>query len=60
MSSTLAHDFRYPLAVAVKSALENPSAQPGYPRDLQAFRVTAIRITNDALALEMDFELTVK
>jgi hypothetical protein len=60
MAGSLARDFRYPLAAATKTALENPGAQPGYPRELRAFRVTGIRVTNDALVLEMDFELTVK
>jgi hypothetical protein len=60
LSSSLDRDFRYPVAAAAKSALENPGAQPGYPRELRAFRVTEIRVTNDALILTIDFELTVK
>jgi len=60
MSASLARDFRYPVATAAKAALEDPGAQPGYPRELAAFRVTEIRITNDALILAVDFQLTVK
>ncbi len=60
ISASLGHDFKYPIAAAAKSALEDPGAQPGYKRELRNFQVTAIRVTNDALVLSMDFELTVK
>jgi hypothetical protein len=60
LSSSLARDFRYPIGAAAKSALEEPGAQPNYPRELRNFRVTEIRVTNDSLVLVVDFELTVK
>lgn len=60
LQSSLARDFRYPIGAAAKSALEDPGAQPAYPRELRDFRVTEIRVTNDALVLVVDFELTVK
>ena len=60
LASSLARDFRYPIGAAAKSALEEPGAQPNYPRELRNFRVTEIRVTNDALVLVVDFELTVK
>ena len=60
LSSSLARDFRYPIGAAAKSALEEPGAQPNYPRELRNFRVTEIRVSNDALVLVVDFELTVK
>jgi hypothetical protein len=60
LSSSLARDFRYPIGAAAKSALEDPGAQPNYPRELRNFRVTEIRVTDDALVLVVDFELTVK
>jgi hypothetical protein len=60
LQSSLARDFRYPIAAAAKSALEDPRAQPSYPRELRDFRVTAIHVTNDALVLDVDFALTVK
>lgn len=60
LASSLGHDFKYPIAAAVKSALEGPGPQPGYKRELRNFRVTAIRVANDALVLSLDFELTVK
>jgi hypothetical protein len=60
LSSSLARDFRYPIGAAAKSALEEPGVQPNYPRELRNFRVTEIRVTNDALVLVVDFELTVK
>ena len=60
LSSSLARDFRYPIGAAAKSALEEPGAQPKYPRELRNFRVTEIRVSNEALVLAVDFELTVK
>ncbi len=60
LSASLGRDFKYPIATAAKSALEDPGAQPGYKRELRNFQVTNIRVTNDALVLSMDFELTVK
>jgi hypothetical protein len=60
LSSSLAHDFRYPLASEAQRALEDPGAQPDYPREVRRFRVPDIRVTPDALIIEVDFELTVK
>ena len=60
MSASLAHDFQYPVAGAARAALEDPAMQPAYPRQLRNFRVTGIRVTNDALVLAIDFQLTVK
>lgn len=60
LSSSLGHDFKYPIAAAAKSVLEDPGSQPGYKRELRNFQVTAIRVTNDALILSVDFELQVK
>jgi hypothetical protein len=60
LSSSLAHEFRYPIGAAAKSALEDPGAQPGYPRELRGFTVTEIRVTNDELILAVDFQLTIK
>jgi hypothetical protein len=60
LQSSLARDFRYPIGAAAKSALEDPGTQPSYPRELRDFRVTEIRVTNEALVLAVDFELTVK
>lgn len=60
LASSLARDFRYPLAAEAQKALEDPGAQPEYRRELRKFRVPDIRVTADALVLEVDFELTVK
>ncbi len=60
MAASLAHDFKYPLAAETQKALEDPGGQPGYKRELRHFRVPDIRVSNDALVIEMDFELTVK
>ena len=60
LTTSLLHNFRYPVAAAAKSMLEDPGAQKSYPRELGDFRVTDIRVTNDALVLAIDFALTVK
>ena len=41
-------------------AAGSPAAQPGYKREVRKFTVPDIRVTNDALVLQVDFELTVK
>ena len=40
--------------------LEGAGAQPGYQREVHKFTVPDIRVSNDALVLQVDFELTVK
>jgi len=60
LTASLLHNFRYPVAAAAKSMLEDPGAQKSYPRELGDFHVTEIRVTNDALVLAIDFALTVK
>jgi len=60
LSSSLSRDFHYPLASEAQRALEDPGMQPDYRRELRQFRVSEIRVTNDALVLVVDFELTVK
>jgi hypothetical protein len=60
LGSSVARDFKYPLAVVAQKLLEDPGAQPGYKRELRRFQVPAIRVTGDALVIEVDFELTVK
>jgi len=60
LAASLGRDFRYPVAAAAKRLLEDPGAQPAYPRELREFRVSDVRVTRDALVLAIDFELTVK
>ena len=60
LTNSLLHSFRYPVAMAAKSLLEDPGAQRSYPRELSDFHVTDIRVTSDALVLVIDFALTVK
>jgi len=60
LSTSLARDFHYPLAAEAQRALEDPGMQPGYRRELRQFRVPEIRVTDDALVLVVDFEVTVK
>jgi hypothetical protein len=60
MQATLVKDFRYPLEDQAKRMLEDPASQPGYKREVKKLTVPDIRVTNDALVLQVDFELTVK
>jgi hypothetical protein len=60
LSSSLGKDFRYPISTQFQKALEDPSIQSSYPRELRNFDVPAIRVSDDALVLVLDFILTVK
>ena len=60
MEASLARDFRYGLEREAQLLLENPSMQPNYRREVRRFNVGDIRVTNDALVMQVDFELTVK
>jgi hypothetical protein len=60
MSASLARDFRYPIAAEARKVLEDPGNLPAYRRELLRFQVSGIRVTDDALVLEIDFALTVK
>ncbi|HXK01266.1 MAG TPA: hypothetical protein VMS37_02625 [Verrucomicrobiae bacterium] len=60
MEASLAHDFRYALEHDAQAMLENPAVQPNYQREVRRFTVSDIRVTTDALVLQVDFELTVK
>jgi hypothetical protein len=60
LQSSLGRDFRYPIASEFQKALEDASIQPAYPRTLRNFQVPDIRVTNDALVLVLEFELTVR
>jgi len=60
LQTSLAHDFRYPIAAVAQKALEDSAVQPGYPRELHNFSVTEIRVSENALVLVLDFALTVK
>jgi hypothetical protein len=60
LSASLGREFRYPLASQFQKALEDATIQRAYPRQLRNFKVQEIRVTNDALALVLDFQLTVR
>lgn len=60
LGSSLARDFKYPLAAVARKLLEDSTAQPGYQRELRRFQVPSIRVTADALVIDLDFDLTVK
>jgi hypothetical protein len=60
MQASLAKDFKYELEAEARKMLEGAGALPGYQREARKFTVPDIRVTNDALVLQVDFELTVK
>jgi hypothetical protein len=60
LSSSLGRDFRYPISTQFQKSLEDVTILPLYPRELRNFDVTAIRVSDDALVLVLDFVLTVK
>jgi hypothetical protein len=60
MQASLAKDFKYALEAEAQKLLEAPGAQPGYKREVRKFTAPDIRVTDDALVLQVDFELTVK
>jgi hypothetical protein len=60
MSATLGRDFHYPIATEFQKTLEDPAINPGYPRQLRRFQISAIQVGADDLVLTIDFELTVK
>ena len=60
MQASLTKGFTYPLAEAMQHTLEDPRGLPGYKREVRKFAVPDVRVTNDALVLQVDFELTVK
>jgi hypothetical protein len=60
MQASLVKDFSYPLETEAQKMLEAADLQNGYKREARKFTVPDIRVTNDALVLLVDFELTVK
>ena len=60
LGPSLEREFRYPLAADAKRALEDPGAQPQYPRELRRFQVTSIQVTEEAVVLGVDFAISVK
>jgi hypothetical protein len=60
MQASLAKEFKYPLEAEARKMVEEGGAQPGYKREVRKFTVPDIRVTDDALVLQVDFELTVK
>jgi hypothetical protein len=60
MAASLGRDFRYPMTSETRKLLEDPGVHPGYQRELRNFSVPEIRVTDDALVLVIDFELTVR
>jgi hypothetical protein len=59
MQTSLARDFTYPLQAESQKMLE-ANVQTGYKREVRKFAVPDIRVSSDALVLQLDFELTVK
>ena len=60
MQASLAKDFQYALEAEARKMLEGAGGTPGYKREVRKFSAPEIRVTNEALVLQVDFELTVK
>ena len=60
MQGSLGKDFKYPLEAAAQQLMEAPQVHPGFQREIRKFTVPDIRVSNDSLVLQLDFELTVK
>ena len=60
LQASLARDFQYPLDGVARELLESARGPDGYQREVRRFSVPAIRVSDDALVLQVDFELTVK
>ena len=60
MQASLARDFKYQLEHDAQFLLEGPGGTPQYKREVRKFNVPEIRVTDDALVLVVDFEMTVK
>jgi hypothetical protein len=60
MESSLSRDFKYPLERDAQALLESPGPTPQYKREVRKFNVPEVRVTNDALVLTVDFEMTIK
>jgi hypothetical protein len=60
MEYSLGRDFKYPVERDAQALLESPGATPQYKREVRKFNVPEVRVTNDALVLTVDFEMTIK
>lgn len=60
LASSLARDFKYPLANEARRILEDPGNAPAYRRELHNFTVKSIGVTADELVFDLNFDLTIK
>jgi hypothetical protein len=60
LAFSLANDFKYRLLDDAKHMLETKQEPLPITQELQSFQVREIRVTGDALVLNLDFTLTVK
>ena len=60
LAYTLANEFQYRVADDAKKILEVPRDSLPITQELRSFSVREIHVTGDALALTLDFTLTVK
>lgn len=57
---TFTRDFRIDVQDQAKRLLEVPARNASYQQELRDLKLSAIRVTPDALVLEVDFKLVVK
>ena len=60
LASSLRSDFRLPLAIEAKRALEDPGTHPEWKRELRRFHVPRMYVTNEAVAVALEFVIVVK
>lgn len=60
LGSSLPREFHYPLGAEAKRGLEDPGTQPEYPLQLLKFDVKEIRVTDEAIVLNVDFIVFVR
>ncbi len=60
LGGSLPREFHYPLADEAKRGFEDPGTQPQYPRQLRKFDVKEIRVTDEAIILNVDFTVFVR
>ena len=60
LGSSLPREFHYPLAAEAKRRLEDQGTQPEYPRELRKFNVKDIRVTDEAVVLNVDFVVLIR
>jgi hypothetical protein len=60
LASSLARDFRYPVASEARRILEETGRDPRYSREVRNFSVRGIAVEPGEVVLDLNFELTIR